>query len=237
MANIDNVQLPDGSSYNIVDNTSGFATQNYVDSAVASVTKTTIGLGNVDNTSDLNKPVSTAQQIAIDNAVAPKVNKTDIAPVESSSTASQRHEIGDQFYFNGQLVTATAIIAQGATITLNGNCTLSESVTEQIESLMGVERFSLTPISSSQTAFIGYGIYDKSTNTVRIYVASNGASEVASLDVAENIPMAYRPSVQKDAVGICDGSGAVFRITIDGKVVQTHSSSYRAILCVGEYTL
>ncbi len=72
MANIDNVQLPDGSSYNIVDNTSGFATQNYVDSAVSSVTKTTIGLGNVDNTSDLNKPVSIAQQAAIDAAVAPK---------------------------------------------------------------------------------------------------------------------------------------------------------------------
>lgn len=66
MANIDNVQLPDGSSYNLVDNTSGFATQNYVNSAVDSVTKTTIGLGNVDNTSDLDKPVSTAQQTALD---------------------------------------------------------------------------------------------------------------------------------------------------------------------------
>ena len=66
MANIDNVQLPDGSSYNIIDNTSGFATQNYVDSAVSSVTKTTIGLGNVDNTSDLNKPISTATQTALD---------------------------------------------------------------------------------------------------------------------------------------------------------------------------
>ena len=30
------------------------------------VTKTQVGLGNVDNTSDLNKPVSTAQQAAID---------------------------------------------------------------------------------------------------------------------------------------------------------------------------
>lgn len=32
-----------------------------------SITKTQIGLGNVDNTSDANKPVSTAQQAAIDN--------------------------------------------------------------------------------------------------------------------------------------------------------------------------
>ena len=77
MANIDNVQLPDGSSYNIVDNTSGFATQNYVDSAVSSVTKTTIGLGNVDNTSDLNKPISTATQAALDD-ITDELDKTFI---------------------------------------------------------------------------------------------------------------------------------------------------------------
>ena len=34
-----------------------------------SVTATQVGLGNVDNTSDANKPVSTAQQAAIDAAV------------------------------------------------------------------------------------------------------------------------------------------------------------------------
>jgi hypothetical protein len=33
------------------------------------VTKTTIGLGNVDNTSDANKPISTAQQTALNNKV------------------------------------------------------------------------------------------------------------------------------------------------------------------------
>jgi len=71
MANIDKVQLPDGSEFNIVDNTSHFATENYVDNAVDSITKTTIGLGNVDNTSDMDKPVSTAQQAAID-AIAQK---------------------------------------------------------------------------------------------------------------------------------------------------------------------
>lgn len=77
MANIDNVQLPDGSSYNIVDNTSGFASQSYVDSAVSSITKTTIGLGNVDNTSDLNKPISTATQAALDD-ITDELGKTFI---------------------------------------------------------------------------------------------------------------------------------------------------------------
>ena len=40
-----------------------------LDDAAASDVRTTIGLGNVDNTSDVNKPVSTAQQAAIDAAV------------------------------------------------------------------------------------------------------------------------------------------------------------------------
>ena len=35
---------------------------------VAAVTKTTLGLGNVDNTSDADKPVSTAQGTAIATA-------------------------------------------------------------------------------------------------------------------------------------------------------------------------
>ncbi len=34
--------------------------------AITGITKSAIGLGNVDNTSDVNKPVSTAQQTALD---------------------------------------------------------------------------------------------------------------------------------------------------------------------------
>lgn len=37
---------------------------------VSGITKAMVGLGNVDNTSDVNKPVSTAQQTAIDSAVS-----------------------------------------------------------------------------------------------------------------------------------------------------------------------
>ena len=39
-------------------------TDSEIDAAVAGVTKTSLGLGNVDNTSDINKPVSTAQAAA-----------------------------------------------------------------------------------------------------------------------------------------------------------------------------
>ena len=49
------------------------------------VTKESIGLGNVDNTSDLNKPISTATQTAL-NA---KANTTDVASTYLSKTDAQ----------------------------------------------------------------------------------------------------------------------------------------------------
>ena len=48
-----------------------------------SVTKTQIGLGNVDNTSDLNKPISTATQTALDL----KANKADVYTQDETDTA------------------------------------------------------------------------------------------------------------------------------------------------------
>ncbi len=42
------------------------ASENYTDGVVAALTKSSVGLGNVDNTSDADKPVSTATQTALD---------------------------------------------------------------------------------------------------------------------------------------------------------------------------
>ena len=52
-----------------LNNDSGFLT---------SVSKTDVGLGNVDNTSDLNKPISTATQTALDSKVDNSRVLTDV---------------------------------------------------------------------------------------------------------------------------------------------------------------
>ncbi|MDO9252633.1 MAG: hypothetical protein Q7U48_13920 [Hydrogenophaga sp.] len=52
-----------------------------------SVTKTQVGLGNADNTSDVDKPVSTAQQTAIDGRVS-KAGDTMTGPLEVPANAS-----------------------------------------------------------------------------------------------------------------------------------------------------
>ena len=159
MSNINQVQLPDGSQYNITDTTSGYATQSDVQSAISGITKTTIGLGNVDNTSDANKPVSAAQQTALDS----KTNTSMVAYVESSTTATKRYEIGDQFILNGALYTATAIIANGGTITVGTNCTASDTIIEQIPNIDGkADKTDLTSISetgSTASQAISAGTY------------------------------------------------------------------------------
>ena len=167
MPNIDQVQLPDGSQYNLKDNISGYVTAGYVDDAIDGLTKADVGLGNVDNTSDLNKPVSTAQQIALNG----KTDTTVIAPTEATTTASRRYEISEQFILNGVLYTATAVIASGDTIIVNTNCALSESITEQIDEVnaktSGLTRMTklwenpaLTASFSAQTVTLASDDYD-----------------------------------------------------------------------------
>ena len=159
MADINQVQLPDGSQYNITDTTSGYASEAYVQSAISGITKATIGLGNVDNTSDANKPVSTAQQTALDA----KTNTSVIAYTETSTTATKRYEIGDQFILNGVLYTATAIIANGGTITVGTNCSASDTIIEQIPNVEGkankTDLSSISETGSTASQAISVGTY------------------------------------------------------------------------------
>lgn len=65
----------------------GGASQQYVDDAIAALTKSSVGLGNVDNTSDANKPVSTAQATALGLKINTSARgaANGVAPLDSSS--------------------------------------------------------------------------------------------------------------------------------------------------------
>jgi hypothetical protein len=67
----------------------GTAADAKVSTAVAALTKSSVGLGNVDNTSDSDKPVSTATQTAIDlkaPLVSPALTGTPTAPTAATGT-------------------------------------------------------------------------------------------------------------------------------------------------------
>ena len=97
MAVINSVQLPDGTQYDLQDAVGNYATTTYVDNAVAGITKGTIGLGNVDNTSDANKPISTATQaalnttngnVATNTSAISNMKKTKVVAVTTSGWSS-----------------------------------------------------------------------------------------------------------------------------------------------------
>jgi len=73
------------------------------------------------------------------NPVQNKVVKTTtdktqqmIAPIQSNLVALKAYTVGEQFVYNGLLYEVTAAVASGGTLTINGNCKLSDSVTNQI---------------------------------------------------------------------------------------------------------
>ena len=90
------------------------ATKTYADTAVSTavsgLTKSSVGLGNVDNTSDANKPVSTATQTALD-LKAPLANPTFTGTVTLPTGTVTSGMIADGAIVNAD-INASAAIAQ-----------------------------------------------------------------------------------------------------------------------------
>lgn len=83
------------------------------------VTQTDVGLGNVDNTSDANKPVSTAQQTALDA----KVNNSQVSSTYGNDTVVQRSAAGHIY---------------GNHINMTGSCSQTDYVSSPMAHFVGV---------------------------------------------------------------------------------------------------
>lgn len=142
--------------------------------------------------SSLNQALSNTQQM--------------IAPIESnSSSASQGYAIGEQFILNGLLCEATSAIAQGASLVLNGNYKLADSVTEQINKLFKtVTVTATTDINSvivpdvSGNNFIISAFGNDGTNSIIClpYRTSAGSWRIKCLDYTN---MAHIPNTSVNA--------------------------------------
>ena len=137
------------------------------------ITKANIGLGNVNNTSDANKPVSTAQQTAIDSSLASAKSYTDgkIANLLDNSTEAVDSimELASAMAENADVVEALEEAvgkkADASALTSHtGNTSNPHSVTKSQVGLGNVENKSSSTIrseitKSNVTTALGYTPY------------------------------------------------------------------------------
>lgn len=90
-----------------------------------SATKVQDAIDEVDGNVDTNTT-------NITNLQNNKAEQTSIAPVQTTLVASQPYPKGSQFYYNNILYEATADIASGGTITIDGNATTADDIVSQI---------------------------------------------------------------------------------------------------------
>ena len=76
----------------------------------------------------------------VEDAVEEKARKTDIATVESGSTASRAYSVGELVYVNGNLYKVITAIASGATFTVGTNIQ-STNVSDRIKEVNGLIKY------------------------------------------------------------------------------------------------
>lgn len=156
-----------------------------VDASDVAYDNQTSGLTATDAQAAIDELAS--QNQTLETQVSTKADQSLIAPIQTTLIASKPYAIDEQFVYQGLLYTATAAIAQGSTITINGNCKLSDRIAAQIKtSLFKVrDNYTLTEVArqSSNTTFtiatsgyynlvIGIGATAAAANTARIKAGS-----------------------------------------------------------------
>lgn len=132
------------------------------------LTKSHVGLANVDNTSDAAKPVSTAEQTAL-NLKANLTSPTLVTPAIGVATATSVNKIG----FTQPVTGATLTIVDGATLTASATATVSGTNTGD-QSLAGLAALASPTFTGTPTLPTG--------TIATTQVAANSTTAVATTD-------------------------------------------------------
>jgi hypothetical protein len=142
------------------------------DKSWQTLNKAAVGLGNVDNTSDANKPVSTAQQVALDL----KANNSDFASGAYTPTLTNVANVSANTAFSCQYVRV------GNTVTVSGRV----DVTATANATSTQIRLSL-PVASNFTnnGHLG-GTAASNGTTMTGYISADTANDEALLTFTSN---------------------------------------------------
>lgn len=166
-----NLKLESGDNVSSLLNDAGYITSNTVDSVngltgVVVLGKTEIGLGNVDNTSDANKPISTATQTGLNLKQDTLVSGTNIKTINSNTLLGSGNFVIDTSWgaITGTLSSQTDLATALDNTTLISTLTIGVSrsllLTDRDKNIENDNNITITiPLNSSVAFPIGTQIF------------------------------------------------------------------------------
>ena len=163
-------------------------------------------------------------QTDLSNALSAKANASNLATIESSTTASQAYSEGDYLVLSGQLYEVIADIASGETLTVGTNIsatTVGSELTALNNSLVVFPNYS-DKIYDSGTVQSGYAIYTATQDCMIFVTLFDTSRQYRSIYVNDEIVFAHAISGN----GSTTPSAVPFSLMLKaGDVVRTDTTS------------
>jgi hypothetical protein len=213
----------------------GTAADTKVSTAVAALTKSSVGLANVDNTADASKPVSTAQASAIATAKSEAIAEVNAllvgAPAALNTLDELAAALGDDANFAGTVTTSLAAKAPIASPTFTGTVTVAAAgvaFADKTQTKAGVP--SLTAIAGTQSASTTLDALGTDAAVRDSLVPLSGAVNV-SFEATGNAKYAIGSSIsfyQSAGTGANITGNAITILATPGATLRTTNSSVTA---------
>ena len=205
----------------------------------ANVTKSALGIDNVDNTSDADKPISTATETALAGKVDKETNKslmsadehTKLTGIESGAQVNAVTGVkgnAENNYRTGEINLSPANIGLGnVDNTSDANKPISTATQTALDGKQNVLTFDNSPTENSSNPVKSGGVY--SALAGKISTSAKGANGgVAELDANGKVPSSQLPSYVDDVLSY--NSASAFPVAgEDGKIyiAKDTNLSYR----------
>jgi hypothetical protein len=189
------------------------------------IDKAGIGLSNVDNTSDLTKPISTATQTALDSKVATSTFSTTIATKANLSVVELKAPI-ESPTFTGTVggITKSMVGLSGVDNTSDINKPISSATQTALDSKVSSTTFSTTLNTKVSTETFSATIATKE-NTVNKSTATDlGASATSDILFPTQKAVKTYVDAQINSGGVADGSITSIKLA-DGAVTGAKFAS------------
>jgi hypothetical protein len=201
------------------------------------VTKTQVGLGNVDNTSDVNKPVSTATTTSLNlkaNLASPTFTGVVTVPTPTNGTDATTKTYVDTAT-SSKLSNITGLVTAGTNVTVSGsgtsgspfqiNSTGGGSVTDATTSAKGIVQLAgdLAGTAASPTV---PGLAGKATDTAVVH--NTGVETVAGVKTFSSSPVVPTPTTSTQAANKSYVDGAVSAAS-GGQTAVAKTANYTAV--------